>query len=104
MLAEIGNHPVLHWHGDTFDLQAGSELLASTPTYANQAFAVGGHALGLQFHAEVSPAALERWLIGHAHGLAHVPIDPARLRAQAAALEPLGPAFAACMERWLAEL
>jgi GMP synthase (glutamine-hydrolysing) len=57
---------VLHWHGDTFDLPAGAERLASTDLYANQAFSYGSAVLGLQFHAEVTAAAFEHWLIGHA--------------------------------------
>lgn len=58
--------PVLHWHGDTFDIPAGAERLAGTARYPNQAFAVGNYALALQFHPEVTSAGMERWFIGHA--------------------------------------
>ena len=61
-----GAVPVLHWHGDTFDLPEGATLLASTAVCPNQAFSYGPAALGLQFHLEVVPAEIERWLIGHA--------------------------------------
>jgi GMP synthase-like glutamine amidotransferase len=52
--------PTLQWHGDTFDLPAGSTLLASSPAYASQAF-VYERAYGLQFHLEVSPALAAEW-------------------------------------------
>ena len=45
--------PVLHWHGDTFDLPEGADLLASSEAYENQAFRIGGRAYGLQFHVEI---------------------------------------------------
>jgi GMP synthase (glutamine-hydrolysing) len=45
-----GDTPVLHWHGDTFDLPAGATLLASTEICANQAFSWGRNALAFQFH------------------------------------------------------
>ena len=43
----------LHWHGDTFSLPPGAETLASSEGCQNQAFAVGGRIVGLQFHLEV---------------------------------------------------
>jgi len=58
--------PVLHWHGDTFDIPDGAVRLAGTARYPNQAFAHGKHALALQFHPEVTAAGMERWFIGHA--------------------------------------
>lgn len=45
--------PVLHWHGDTFDLPEGAELLASSDCYENQAFRIGSRVYGLQFHVEI---------------------------------------------------
>lgn len=43
-----------HWHGDTFDLPAGAELLASSDLYAHQAFRHGSNAYGVQFHLEMT--------------------------------------------------
>lgn len=67
-LAHLGpdHTPVLHWHGDTFDLPSGATLLASTDLISNQAFSHGPNIIGLQFHGEVDSARIERWLIGHA--------------------------------------
>ena len=93
---------VFHWHGDTFDLPAGAVHLASTEAYANQAFALGDFALGLQFHPEVTEAGLERWYLGHACELHHAGIAPRALRfaarQYAAALEAAGAQF---FDRWL---
>ncbi len=77
---------VLHWHGDTFDLPTGARHLAATEITPHQAFSWGdGGALALQFHAEVEPAALERWLIGHAGEIAATAgVDVPTLRAATA--------------------
>ena len=84
VIAPLEDVAVLHWHGDNLDLPPGAECLASTKSCPNQAFAIGKHVLGLQFHIETPPQALERWLIGHACELASAAIDPGSLRAQAA--------------------
>jgi GMP synthase (glutamine-hydrolysing) len=51
----------LQWHGDTFDLPEDAVLLAGSPLCPNQAFRVGSHAYGLQFHLEVSPELAREW-------------------------------------------
>ncbi len=48
--------PVFHWHGDTFALPPGSVWLAESDGCAHQAFVVGTHVLGLQFHLEMTAA------------------------------------------------
>lgn len=69
-LAAFGDRtPVLHWHGDTFDLPEGAALLASSDLYPHQAFS-WGRALALQFHIETTVRGLERWFIGHAGEIA----------------------------------
>lgn len=59
-LAEV---PILHWHGDTFDLPENVELLASSDAYDNQAFRRGSNILALQFHAEMGlDPRFDEWL------------------------------------------
>ncbi|MCC8986697.1 MAG: glutamine amidotransferase [Candidatus Contendobacter sp.] len=98
--------PVLHWHGDTFDLPEGATLLASSDLYPHQAFSWGNHALALQFHMETTARGLERWLIGHAGEIAGTPgLSVSTLRAATA----LHAATAAakgqqCLAGWLDRL
>ena len=72
-LQHLAGLPVLHWHGDVFDLPDGAVRLASTALTPNQAFAFGSTALGLQFHVEVQERGFERWLIGHTLEISTVP-------------------------------
>jgi len=53
--------PVFQLHGDTFDLPPGATLLASSPAYVNQAFRIGNHVYGLQFHIEVTDELARSW-------------------------------------------
>ncbi|HEX5065180.1 MAG TPA: glutamine amidotransferase [Myxococcota bacterium] len=97
---------VLHWHGDTFELPAGAQRLASTEITENQAFAWGASALALQFHAEAAGVALERWFVGHACEIAATPgvsVEGLRrdTRACTPALERAGPAL---FTEWLASV
>ena len=50
---------VFHWHGETFDLPKGALHLARSQACENQAFAVGDHVIGLQFHIEMALAHIE---------------------------------------------
>ena len=53
--------PVLHWHGDTFDLPVGAVRLAENDVCANQAFRIGRRAFGLQFHVETDAPLVRAW-------------------------------------------
>lgn len=79
-LRVIEGLPVLHWHGDVLELPAGAVHLASTPLCQNQAFAIGHHALGLQFHVEVDPARFEHWLVANVRELKDAGISQNDLR------------------------
>jgi GMP synthase (glutamine-hydrolysing) len=73
---------MFHWHGDTFDLPNGAELLASTPNCKNQAFTYGRNGLAFQCHPEISAQHLEKWWIGHAAELSHNHLSVNNLRNQ----------------------
>lgn len=64
-----GLSPALHvmqWHhAEVTRLPEGAEVLATSPTTEVQIMAVGPEILGTQFHAELTPALVERW--------AHIP-------------------------------
>ncbi|HWE66859.1 MAG TPA: type 1 glutamine amidotransferase [Acidimicrobiales bacterium] len=84
---------VLQWHGDTFELPAGSCLLASNSAYPNQAFRIGDAAWGVQFHLEVTAAAVEGFLSAFAADTTDVPGGAEDIAAETpAALAGLGAA------------
>jgi len=101
-LAGLAATPVLHWHGDQFEIPPGAMRLAGTPTCPNQAFALGATVLGLQFHLEADTCRIEHWLVGHASELAQAGIDPRSLRAQAHQVQSaLAAASGAVFHAWL---
>lgn len=76
-LVEIGYYPLIpteegkalmkwpekayQWHREGFDRPAGCALLATGPTYPNQAIRYGQNAYGIQFHPELTHSMLVRW-------------------------------------------
>jgi len=53
--------PAFHWHSDTFELPEGGVLLWTSEACRNQAFRVGSHAYGVQFHLEATAPMVRRW-------------------------------------------
>jgi GMP synthase (glutamine-hydrolysing) len=99
-LRHLGDWPVLHWHGDQFDLPAGATLLASTDHCPHQAFALGATVLALQCHLEADSDEIEDWLVGHSAELVAAGFDPRAIRSDAARF---GPRLAERSERVLVE-
>ena len=104
-VAEVagGRAPVLHWHGDTFDLPDGATLLASTSRYPHQAFAVGSHGLALQFHVETDEDELEQWFVAFAGDIRKSGADALRILRSDTGRHSVGLAKRAArfIDRWL---
>jgi GMP synthase-like glutamine amidotransferase len=67
---------VLQFHHDEIaTLPPGATLLASNPFYENQAFRVGRHVYGLQFHIETTPEIVHEWAARDVVGVAASPHD-----------------------------
>lgn len=47
---------VFHWHGDTFGIPEGADLICSSVACINQAFEYKDRVFGLQFHLETTPS------------------------------------------------
>jgi GMP synthase-like glutamine amidotransferase len=57
------SYNVFHWHGDTFDLPANAQLIASTDSCKHQAFLVDNNVLALQFHFEMNETVIKDMLL-----------------------------------------
>jgi len=95
--------PVLHWHGDTFDLPAGAVRLAESDACANQAFRLGRSAFGLQFHVETDAALVRRW-VSEDRAFAAGALSPTELAALVATADQAAHAMRAKAERLLGNL
>jgi GMP synthase-like glutamine amidotransferase len=89
---------LFHWHGETFDLPAGAEWLASSEACRHQAYRFGRRVYGLQFHPEVTAEMIVDWCAqsvncGDVAGL-NAPIDPH--------VADLAPTAQTILDRWLA--
>lgn len=104
-LRHVAGVPVLHWHGDTFDLPLGVERLAESTNYANQAFRIDEWLLALQFHPEMGEdPRIEKWLSDHDY-IASAGTDADTVRADHQRLGPGAVAAGrALLGEWLAGL
>ena len=105
-LAPLAGVPLLHWHGDTFDLPAGAERLASTPLYAEQGFRRGSNVLALQFHAEMgADERFQTWVNAWPHDMAAAGTTAETLRADHVRYGPVSLAAGrAMLGQWLTGL
>ena len=67
------NATVFQWHGSGFDLPPGAIRLATSAHYGTQAFRLGKTIYGLQFHLEVTPPMILRWIEERSKDLALAP-------------------------------
>jgi GMP synthase (glutamine-hydrolysing) len=105
-LRHLNRVPMLHWHGDTFTLPAGAELLASSHLYDHQAFHHGRNVLALQFHAEMGEdERFEAWIEQGPGSIAAAGTDEATLRLAHARHGPAAVAAGRAMiAEWLTTL
>jgi GMP synthase (glutamine-hydrolysing) len=105
-LAPLRDTPILHWHGDTFDLPDGVELLASSDIARHQAFRRGPAILALQFHAEMGEdPRFHDWIEQWPEAIQEAGGDEASLRALHDRLGPNAVAAGrSVISRWLAGL
>ena len=71
---------VFQWHEDGVHLPPGAVHLAASDACDVQAFRYGEHVYGFQFHLEVDPSLIERWLT--------VPANQPMLEAEAGRVDP----------------
>ncbi len=86
VLAPLGAaSPVFQWHGCHFEVPSSAVHLARTADCEQQAFRYGETAYGFQFHLEMDPPLIERWLATPAYraelAASGLPHDDAAIRA-----------------------
>ena len=81
---EVTKFDAFHWHGETFTLPPGGELVLSSPYCINQAFALDGKHLGMQCHVEMTEEMVREWYAVGADEVAAACASPAVQGAEAA--------------------
>jgi GMP synthase-like glutamine amidotransferase len=67
---QMSEAELFHWHGETFSLPEGAELLLENDNCAHQAFAIG-NTLALQCHVEMTAPMVAEWASLYADELHH---------------------------------
>jgi len=68
-LADLPDETTLfHWHGETFSIPDGAEVILESEHCPHQAFAIG-NTLALQCHVEMMPPMVTEWAALYAHEL-----------------------------------
>jgi len=62
---------VFHWHGDTFELPAQAQLIASSEACTHQAYVIDNQIYGFQFHLETTEASATALIKNCAEDLDH---------------------------------
>jgi GMP synthase-like glutamine amidotransferase len=57
---EVRAFESFHWHGETFGIPQGAELILWSALCAHQAYVMGKH-IGMQCHVEMTPAMIRSW-------------------------------------------
>jgi GMP synthase (glutamine-hydrolysing) len=80
---------VLQFHHDEIsELPEGAVLLASSPMYPHQAYRLGEHVYGVQFHIETTPEIVDSWAEEDKVGVEGSPWDADEIKRQARAAQP----------------
>jgi len=70
--ADLAPFSGFHWHGETFSIPPGAQLVLSSRHCTNQAFALGKH-FGMQCHVEMTAELIETWCRTGAQEIADSP-------------------------------
>jgi GMP synthase (glutamine-hydrolysing) len=93
---------MLEWHGDHFTLPKEAVHLGSSSEYPNEAFAIGGFALAVQFHPEVTDTMYEEWTLNSEELFAENDVDANKWRAFGRIHNPpMQAASRAMLSEWL---
>ena len=98
---------VFQWHEDGITLPSSATILASSEACPVQAFRFGEHAYGFQFHLEVDPSLIERWLTVSANQSTleeeEGRVDPQQIRSRSrTSIGPLMSLSEKTFGRWIA--